>query len=461
MKVLFLFFLLCAGCIEQGNSDFLIVTQGKDIDVENATEYKIENFFENVAKEKKCGLANWTEEEVESYAQGGLTVNQTEISERLENNPKIKAIYLDFQIDVADLIKKIPQCSSDIVNIEFTIQSVTWLNLIKRFKDRLFIVNAKLGGRDFNNEQERIGSLWSSMSPQKNLMIVGSPKSDSGVLVSPTLSCSLEEEKKYSKGACPAIEVLSLLADLFKINKDPNPSLMRAYVQNRITEKMWFEEIKVPQWYVSLHRSCGVLMDKDACSRGIQAAIEGGWLWGDISKNFATGNKAWNKRGLEFKFDPYKKTAGEYVIIVEDEVPYPVLEFDHSMPFHEFVITLNHEMVHYANSKKLLELRSEQDKKINGCITKYQLSTLLDETKAFKAEIKFWEHSPIWFKKLFMFQEFDSKLTGRKNQNYQGHYEYLKNLYQRDPLLGSNLYIKLGQYPVCSKHIIQKGNKEK
>lgn len=118
----------------------------------------------------------------------------------------------------------------------------------------------------------------------------------------------------------------------------------------------------------------------------------------------------------------------------------------------EFLITLNHELIHYLSFKERVHLITNPNK-LSNCLTPYQLETLKDETSAFKAEISFWENSPSEFKKDFKDKTFESKLLNLKS-DYAGYYSKLKANLKKEPNYILQRYIDLGEYPKCALKLL-------
>jgi hypothetical protein len=116
-------------------------------------------------------------------------------------------------------------------------------------------------------------------------------------------------------------------------------------------------------------------------------------------------------------------------------------------------ITLNHEIVHFAHLHNNLKFIGD-NKKINDCLTRYQLSLLQDESSAFKEEINFWEQSPKWFKEHFKGQSFESRLIDKKT-TYAEYYQIIKEKMSKDVFFVEKRYIELGEYPGCAKNFFK------
>lgn len=118
----------------------------------------------------------------------------------------------------------------------------------------------------------------------------------------------------------------------------------------------------------------------------------------------------------------------------------------------ELLITLNHELVHYLSTFNRLAYVFKNEK-IGGCLTEYQLLTLLDEAEAFKSELVFWNNSPANFKMHFKDVYFNSKLF-QKRMNYEEFYKLLDANIKSDKNFILKKYIDMGEYAQCAKNII-------
>jgi hypothetical protein len=170
-------------------------------------------------------------------------------------------------------------------------------------------------------------------------------------------------------------------------------------------------------------------------------------LWGNFYSNYLTGISLWKVKP-NFKFSPLKK-QGEQRLEQKDQKLIPVINLPPISDPYEVAITLNHEIVHFVHLHNNLKFFDET-KKINGCLTRYQLLLLKDESSAFKEEINFWDQSPKWFKEHFNGQSFESRLIEKKT-TYAEYYQILKEKMNKDVFFVEKRYVELGEYPECAK----------
>lgn len=179
----------------------------------------------------------------------------------------------------------------------------------------------------------------------------------------------------------------------------------------------------------------------------ITSLLEKEKLWGNLKSNYEKGVSIW-KMAPVIRVNSMKK-SGEQKLEKKENTLVPVITIPPNLNPYELVITLNHEILHFLNSHKSLNFLTDNTK-INGCLTKYQLELLKDETLAFQEEIYFWTQSPAWFKKHFETDFFESRLLGRK-VNYKEYYDQLDKELKKDQHFVVKKYISLGEYPKCAE----------
>lgn len=174
-------------------------------------------------------------------------------------------------------------------------------------------------------------------------------------------------------------------------------------------------------------------------------------LWGNFYSNYITGITLWKVKPF-FRFSSLKK-QGEQRLEQKDQTLTPVIILPPISDPYEMAITLNHEIVHFVHLHNNLKLIGD-NKKINDCLTRYQLSLLKDESSAFKEEINFWEQSPKWFKEHFNGQSFESRLIEKKT-TYVEYYQILKEKMSKEIFFVEKRYVELGEYPECAKNFFK------
>lgn len=189
------------------------------------------------------------------------------------------------------------------------------------------------------------------------------------------------------------------------------------------------------------------------CIAELHNLLETDAFWGDIPSNFNSGRKAWGKQKLEVDFSAPEGDQGEFSIRGRGKGEKPRISFSkHSDPF-ELMITLNHEMVHFANSEQLRAVRGN-NKKMRDCLTPLELNQLNNERLAFLAEIYFWRSAPDWFKNEMRRPHFNSKLLGKEDLTYKAYYELLDREMAADKNFIAKRYIAMGKYPKCAADLI-------
>lgn len=205
----------------------------------------------------------------------------------------------------------------------------------------------------------------------------------------------------------------------------------------------------IPRAYSANLDSCVDLNDQklDKCLKAIIASSP----WEPLKSNLTSALKK-SKNKINIRFDAALDRAAITKVDVHNNQYRPVIVLGKTTDTNEFLITLNHELVHYISTFDRLSyvFRGE---KIGKCLTEYQLLTLLDEADAFKAELVFWNNAPAVFKDHFKNVFFNSKVF-QKRLNYEEFYKLLDVSISADKNFILKKYIDMGEYSQCAKNII-------
>jgi hypothetical protein len=173
--------------------------------------------------------------------------------------------------------------------------------------------------------------------------------------------------------------------------------------------------------------------------------------WEPLKSNLAAALVK-SQNNINIKFDPSLDRSAITKVEVQNNRYVPVVVLGKSTDRHELLITFNHELVHYISTFDRLA-HVYDGVKINKCLTKYQLLTLQDEAYAFKAELDFWNNSPLTFKEHFKNSFFNSKVF-QKKVNYDEFYKLLDKNLSQDKNFILKKYIDMREYSQCAKEII-------
>ncbi|MEA9355323.1 hypothetical protein SHI21_03885 [Bacteriovorax sp. PP10] len=197
-------------------------------------------------------------------------------------------------------------------------------------------------------------------------------------------------------------------------------------------------------------KSCEKL-DESKIKKCSQEIIEFS-VWEPLKSNLIAALKKSHNNVLNIKFDSSLDRAAITKVEFMNGHYIPVIILGKSGDTNELLITLNHELVHYLSTFERISLLSGS-KKIEKCLTEYQLATLKDEAPAFKAELIFWNNAPEKFKTHFKNDFFYSKLF-KKKLNYDEFYRLLVMSISADKNFILKKYIDMGEYSQCAKNII-------
>lgn len=211
---------------------------------------------------------------------------------------------------------------------------------------------------------------------------------------------------------------------------------------------------KIPVWYQQVDKACATGLASESCKAVFLTVFDKGHLWGDVDANLKAGREAWGAQELSVKLVDNEPNEGGFAITLENDKASPSLTLsskNSTLP--EVILTANHELVHYANSKNLIAAIPARKELIKHCITRYQELVLADENRAFRSELKFWKTAPKWFKDQLAKVRFNSRFTGIQNSSYEQHYAFIEKSFRSDAAFASHKYVQLGEYPACANDI--------
>lgn len=200
--------------------------------------------------------------------------------------------------------------------------------------------------------------------------------------------------------------------------------------------------------------NCNIPKKRGAdCLREIEALLRNEAFWGDTNNNYNQGKMQWPDQKLEIDFSAPKNEEGDFQIIKGKERLIPKISLSKKSDAYDLLITINHEIVHYANSKRLQEL-FDKGEKIDHCISPYRMALLENEKLAYLSEIYFWKTSPEWFKNEQKRTHFNSRILGRDKLTYAEYYRRLEEILVTDGNFVAKRYIELGKYPKCAAKLL-------
>ena len=187
--------------------------------------------------------------------------------------------------------------------------------------------------------------------------------------------------------------------------------------------------------------------DDAACVHELESLLSQGKIWGATANNFRKGALAWQVP-LQIDFQARKGDEGDFQIIDRHGELVPRISLSRDSDPFELLITINHELVHYAHSDEL-KAHISGDKKLNGCLLPFQKAILDNEMEAYLEEIKFWKEAPEWFRGASG-AHFNSRLLGKRQVNYPEYYLKLESEIGSDASFIPKRYIALGKFPSCA-----------
>ena len=122
---------------------------------------------------KGCSIGSWTDADIKEFSSGKLFDYQERISKILSANSGVRVVNISLGYKLAWMIEDNPKCTKQRVEKEYEALKATWRSLFKKHLDVKFVVAAGNEGEDFSKSNLKEGDLWSALSGQPNLILVG------------------------------------------------------------------------------------------------------------------------------------------------------------------------------------------------------------------------------------------------------------------------------------------------
>ncbi len=197
----------------------------------------------------------------------------------------------------------------------------------------------------------------------------------------------------------------------------------------------------------------GKLRQEAKCLAEIQRMLENDIIWGGTGAAYNDGQKQWGKTKLRLDFGAKPGDEGDFRIVSSGGKLAPKISLAKKSDPFELLITINHEIVHFANSMGL-KAAFDDKKKLSGCITAYEKTMLDNEKLAYLGEIYFWKSAPEWFKNEMKRYHFNSRLLGADKIRYIDYYSQLEKELVADGDFVAKRYIDLGKFPKCARALL-------
>jgi len=199
--------------------------------------------------------------------------------------------------------------------------------------------------------------------------------------------------------------------------------------------------------FESFFKECKKLPENQMkCKFEIHKLLKDEKLWGKATSNLKIGKKFWKNTELSIKFHKEKNEEGGFQIFKSANGLLPRIAISSTTNPYDLLITVNHELTHFANSEQLI---NQLGVKKNKCISSFKKNILINETNAFQNEIIFWKESPKWFKDRIKNIKFNSKILNKYSINYHVYYAELESKLIADKNYILKRYIKIRNYPKC------------
>ena len=408
-----------------------------------------------------CGLANWSADELKMFEQGRLRPPQESIAEQLTRFPSLRIVNISLGYKRSWIAQDNPKCDVAQVDREYALLTASWQNLFRKFSDRIFVVAAGNEAENFDRPELRDNDLWSRLSGESNLILVGAMTAAGTRLESSNLGLAVEV---FALGELiPALTPLptviaghpsrlqgtSFSAPLVSGRAlglwEKSPRLTAPEIKKQVVDTFHKEQFKV--LFAAYEKLCRGDKTLDACLETIAELVGRPLLWSDTHLRYLKGRLDWNFKPFVVQFQKDLPVLGQTKLIEVNGEQIPSLILKPSTNPYELLITIHHEIYHFSTMAESA-LSYSKPGRVNECITPYQLALLKDEIPAYEQEMLFFESAPSWFKKKLSGKKYPSELL-QKKVDAPHFYKELRAAIARDPKFLVKRFVDLGAYPPC------------
>lgn len=121
-----------------------------------------------------CQLRKWDQTAKKEFERGSLQPYQQRIQKALDASADLRVISLSLGYKKSWIAEDNASCKTEFIETEYQVLKKSWQNLLRKNKNRLFIVAAGNEGADFDQIQYKNDDLWAELSDEENLLLVGS-----------------------------------------------------------------------------------------------------------------------------------------------------------------------------------------------------------------------------------------------------------------------------------------------
>ncbi len=417
----------------------------------------------------ECGLVKYSDKDLSEFQNSKRTLEyHHRLSKILSAHKSIQLVNLSLGYRLSWVREDNPKCPEEAWIREYEILKSAWTNFIRQHANVLFVVAAGNESENFDDPFKASDDLWASISTLPNLLLVGAMRrggdrydsSNFGKLVEvtaigegipansplPGVETGYPTELRGTSFSAPVVTGQAV-GILRKFPKMGVATLKKQLIKN-------FLETRKTLVFESLNKHCGANKNEDACLSVLASLVQTpGLLWDDTAELFLIGKAAWEFAPFPMAFDPSTKVSGQIKMFPVKDQMLPGLILSPKLGVEELLLTLHHEIYHFASMREAFNDFYKQNK-VEGCVSPYQLALLKDETPAYIREYQFYEKSPKWFKKALSKVVVDSRLFGSK-MNLEEFYRNLDHQIKMDKKFIVRRYVELGQYPKCAAALLK------
>lgn len=415
-----------------------------------------------------CTLVNWTPSQDTDLRNHSLFEYQERIASLLRQNPSIRVVNLSLGYKEDWIQSDSSNCTSPQVHREFELLQSTWSRLFKSFPNHVFVVAAGNEAENFDRSDLLTRDLWASLVDSENLLLVGAMRSDGRRLSSSNYGLAVEAfalgDNIPSRTPFPGVElgietlisgtsfaaplVSGQLLSLFL----SQPKLTAAEAKRRVLENL--SKTRKELIFKSFEKYCKGKNHLNECLDVVSDLISRPLLWRPTFELYLQGRNAWGFRPIALQFQEDLQVLGQTKLMFLENNLTPALLLKPTDNPWELLITLHHELFHFASMDEAAKQFSIPEK-IKNCVTPYQLALLRDELPAYLEELEFYKASPKWFKEKLGNKRIKSLLFGR-SLNYKDFYKQLDAELKKNSQFIYQKYVELGHYPECVLDLVSK-----
>jgi hypothetical protein len=119
-----------------------------------------------------CNLRDWDKKEVMDFSSGGIQSYQTRLQNIFNSVATLRVVSISLGYKKSWIAEDNPKCKQEYIDKEFNVLKDSWLNLLRKNKNILFVVAAGNESANFDDEKNKSDDLWAVLYGEPNLLLV-------------------------------------------------------------------------------------------------------------------------------------------------------------------------------------------------------------------------------------------------------------------------------------------------